>query len=253
MDRFALRHWLTLAGAPHRLIRHLARMPRYLADRRAYRRLPGAEALRWADSLPCLDDATGAHAVDHQYFYVNGWAARLIHEQRPDRHVDVSSQLVFAGIVSAFVPVAFVDYRPLAAALPGLTSVKGDILSLPFATGELKSLSCLHVVEHIGLGRYGEPLNPNGSVEACRELQRVLAAGGNLFLAAPAGRPRVCFNAHRVLDPRAVCEWLDQCELRQLAGVNDADEFLPETDVRTLSACEYGLGMFWFRKRPSVG
>src|SRR5205807_5995192 len=71
-----------------------------------------------------------------------------------------------------------------------LPILEGDILALPFRDQSVVSLSCLHVVEHVGLGRYGDGLNPEGTQQALAELQRVLAVEGNLFLSLPVGRPR---------------------------------------------------------------
>jgi len=47
----------------------------------------------------------------------------------------------------------------------------------------------MNVVEHVGLGRYGEPLDPEGDIKAMRELRRVLAPGGSLLFVVPVGRP----------------------------------------------------------------
>ena len=65
------------------------------------------------------------------------------------------------------------------------------------------------MAEHIGLGRYGDPLDPLGTRKAAAELQRVLAPGGQLLFSLPVGRPRVEFNAHRVHDPHEVASWFD--------------------------------------------
>src|SRR5206468_9735067 len=104
---------------------------------------------------------------------------------RPDRHVDVGSHNLFANLLSAVVPVIFLDYRPLNGRLRGLECIGGSILELPFADNSVESLSCLHVAEHIGLGRYGDPLDPEGTKKAARELERVLAKGGNHYFAVP--------------------------------------------------------------------
>ena len=93
------------------------------------------------------------------------------------------------GAISGSVPTIFVDYRPLEVRLPGLTCVAGTIEQLPFADVSLRSLSCLHVIEHIGLGRYGDSLDPDGSRKAAVELQRVVAVGGET-LSDDAHRPR---------------------------------------------------------------
>src|SRR5207253_10606962 len=69
------------------------------------------------------------------------------------------------------------------------------LLSLPFADRSVESLSCLHVAEHVGLGRYGDELDPEGTVKAARELQRVVAPAGRLYFALPVGRPRTEFRS----------------------------------------------------------
>lgn len=123
------------------------------------------------------------------------------------------------SVLSANVKTIFVDYRPLRARLSNLVPLGGDIIRLPFRTGSVTSLSCLHVLEHVGLGRYGDPINPDGSRLAARELQRVLKPGGTLFLSVPVGRERVCFNAHRVFSS------------------NTLQRVLPRTPTQNLFSC----------------
>ena len=84
------------------------------------------------------------------------------------------------------------------------------ILSLPFKDGELSSISSLHVVEHIGLGRYGVPLDPRGDRKAVRELACVVAPDGHRYIGVPVGRQRVCFNVHRIYDPGDFVRWFEE-------------------------------------------
>src|SRR4029079_19803272 len=126
------------------------------------------------------------------------WAARKIRAQAPGRHVDLSSYLYFATLLSAFIPVDFFDYRPAHLQRSGLTTGSADLTRLPFADNSIASLSCMHTVEHVGLGRYGDPIDPAGDLKAMLDLNRVLARGGNLLFVVPTGRPRVVFNAHRI-------------------------------------------------------
>ncbi|MGA2030503.1 MAG: DUF268 domain-containing protein, partial [Verrucomicrobiota bacterium] len=77
-------------------------------------------------------------------------------------------------MVSAFVPVKFYDYRPADLHLDNLACEHADLQALPFADCGIQSISCMHVVEHVGLGRYGDPLDPNGDLKAMNELERVL-------------------------------------------------------------------------------
>jgi SAM-dependent methyltransferase len=225
---------------------------RYLRDRAAYRRLPGAEALRWRDSFPKLTDRVSASPFDPHYFHQDTWAARRIAEHRPAHHVDVGSRVDLVGFLTALTRVTFVDIRPLAVDIEDLEAVAGSILALPFGDRSLESVSCLHVAEHIGLGRYGDPLDPAGTRKAAAELQRVLAPGGQLLFSLPVGRPRVDFNAHRVHDPVAVAGWFAELELREFAAVDDRGTFRRHSRPEDLANAEYACGMYRLVRRQAM-
>ena len=135
--------------------------------------------------------------------------------------------------------------------MEGLTSVEGSVLDLPFADRSQESISCLHVAEHIGLGRYGDPLDPMGTVNAAKELSRVLAPGGKLLFSGPVGRPRTMFNAHRIQAPEQIRAMFSDLELIEFAGVDDQGNFARRRMLSELTDCEYGCGMFLFG-RPAV-
>jgi len=216
----------------------------WLRDRAAYQRLPGAERLRWRDSFPKLTDRLPSSPFDPHYFHQDTWAAQRIAERRPARHVDVGSRVDLVGFLTAVTQVTFVDIRPLEVDIEGLTPVAGSVLALPFEDGSLESVSCLHVAEHIGLGRYGDPLDPLGTRKAAAELRRVLAPGGQLLFSLPVGRPRVDFNAHRVHDPVEVASWFDGLELAEFAGVDDENVFRRHRSPEELRGAGYACGMY---------
>jgi hypothetical protein len=240
--------WLRWFCGPFRFVEIVRGLPRYVSDWISYGQMPGAEKLRLADSYPCFGDRRKTHEVDPQYFYVNSWAARRIISQAPVLHVDVASQIVMAGMLSAAVPVVYLDYRPLEVTLSNLSNMQGDILNLPFRDNSVTSLSCLHVAEHIGLGRYGDPIDPNGTIKACRELSRVLAAGGCLYFAVPIGRPRVCFNAHRIFDPSAISNLFPGLKLEEFSAVSDDGCLVEKCDAGAFKESCCALGMYWLRK-----
>ena len=128
--------------------------------------------------------------------------------------------------------------------LPGVTEKEGSVLALPYDSESLPSLSCLHVVEHIGLGRYGDPIEPRGTELACAELARVLAPSGNLYVSLPVGRPRVSFNAHRVHSVAQVRAYFPDIKLLSFDAVLDDGRYIPDCDDATASAQEYACGMF---------
>ncbi len=242
--------WVGQIWDPLHTLSGLRELPRFLASWREYRSLAGAEPIHIRDSYPQLHDRTSTHALDTHYMQANAWAMRRITAGKPARHIDVGSQPILSALLSAVVPVTFLDFRPLGLSVDGLTCVGGDILNLPFPDQSVASLSCLHVAEHIGLGRYGDPLNPEGTRLAARELSRVLAPEGRLLFAVPVGKPRLCFNAHRIHHADTVRGYFPDLELEEYSVVLDDGAYREwqSTDVTEDSA--YALGMFAFT-RPS--
>jgi SAM-dependent methyltransferase len=219
---------------------------RWARDRWSYRALPGAEPLRWRDIDPQLFDRLPASPYDSHYFYQDIWAANRIAERRPDRHVDVGSRVDYVGFLTALTRVTFVDIRPLEAEVEGLESVAGSLLDLPFEDRSLESVSCLHVAEHIGLGRYGDSLDPAGTRRAAAELQRVLRPGGQLLFSGPVGRPRVCFNAHRVHSPDQIAAMFGELELVEFSGIDDQGRFKRDRSFAELRDSRYACGLFLY-------
>jgi SAM-dependent methyltransferase len=246
--RKLMRAWV-LPFVDPRQVASLRLLPRFLLEFREYRRLHGGGRTRLGDTYPCLTDRVAKTPFDPHYFYQGAWLARRLRKSAPALHVDAGSSVLMVSVLSAQVPTWFVDYRPLQADLPGLRSIAGSVTALPFADNSVESLSSLHVIEHIGLGRYGDPLDPAGSINAARELQRVLKPGGHLYLSVPVGRERVCFNAHRVFEPRSIARYLGSLELLEFSVVDDAGCFAEEGDLDKAATLDYGCGMFEFTKR----
>jgi len=201
-----------------------------------------------AEAYPCLTDWVASTPFDPHYFHQGARLSRQLRATGVAGHVDVGSSVMMVSVLCAHVPITFVDYRPLRASLPGLVSVAGSILRLPFADNSVASISSLHVIEHIGLGRYGDPLDPEGSAKAARELARVLAPGGRLYVSVPTGRERVCFNAHRVFTPPALKELFAGLQCSEFALVDDAGQFHAAGDEVRAAGLEYGCGMYVFIK-----
>ena len=239
---------VTPAPVPRCVAHHPPGWDWYVRDLAAYRELPGGAGVSDADLMPKLDDKTPGNPYDGHYFFQDVWAARRVAERRPVEHVDVGSRVDYVGFLTAITKVVFVDIRPLDVDIDGLRCVTGSILEMPFADRSLESVSCLHVAEHIGLGRYGDPLNPNGTVEAAAELQRVVAPGGQLLFAVPVGRERTCFNAHRIFDPRTVPAMFGELGFVEFAGVDDSITFRRHRAPEELAGSNYACGMYLFRR-----
>ncbi len=211
--------------------------------------------VQWNDRFPILNEKTVTTGFDRHYVYHTAWAARVVAGLRPVEHTDISSSLYFSAIVSAFTPVKFYDYRPADLHLNNLHAAAGDLLNLPFPDRSIRSLSCMHVVEHVGLGRYGDPLDPIGDLKAMRELLRVLAPGGSLIFVVPVGKPRLCFNAHRVYSLQQIRESFACLDLKEFSLVPDdpsAGGLLLNPSAHLVNSQNYGCGCFWFTRGLST-
>lgn len=204
---------------------------------------------RWRDRYIIAGEATTSTAFDGTYVFHIAWASRILAEIRPEKHVDISSSLYFVTNISAFIPVDFYDFRPVNLNLSGINSYSGDITALSFADNSIKSLSCLHVIEHIGLGRYGDPLDPQGDIKAAKELIRVLEPGGSLLIAVPTGKARIQFNAHRIYEVEQIIEMFKPLELKSSALVDDNNKFTLDADFKVANQQRYGCGCFHFTKK----
>ncbi|HVR40620.1 MAG TPA: DUF268 domain-containing protein, partial [Thermoanaerobaculia bacterium] len=226
------------------------RMPRFMSEWMRFRSAGGNAAA--VDLYPCLFDRTATTDVDAHYFYQAIWATKRIVDSGAKSHVDVGSHTFFVGTLTAFTDVTFVDIRPIALPVERLSMKQGTIVELPFESGSLASLSSLHVIEHIGLGRYGDPIDPRGAERAAAELQRVLRPGGRLYLTTPIGRRRVQFNSQRIFDPRDIVALFGACRLAEFSVIDTGGTFrenVPiDTNIDVRSGNDFGLGMFVFEK-----
>jgi hypothetical protein len=242
-----LRNWTSLFGDPRKMLA-LRYFPRYISDWLRYRRLPDSEGLLLKDSFPCIADWTPYTPFDPHYFYQAVWLARRLADLRPQLHVDIGSSIAMIAVTSAYVPTIFVDYRPLKVGVKGVFPVAGNVLSLPIGDDQLPSLSCLHVIEHIGLGRYGDPLNPKGTHIAAKELARVLSPGGKLLLSMPAGRERIQFNAQRIFRSSSIVAMFEGLRVKSFSLIDDEGNLIQPAEISIGETCEYGCGLFEMTK-----
>lgn len=197
---------------------------------------------------PQLFDKTTTTDFDAHYTYQGPWVMRQLLRSRPKRHIDVGSWTPYIGFFAALQPTEFVDIRPADLDIPGTSAKSGSVLDLPYKTGSVESLSCLHVIEHIGLGRYGDPLDVEGTEKAARELARVIRSGGSLYVSLPVGKETTYFNAHRVTSPSRVVHLFEGLELVSFSAVTDKGAYKENIKPGSLSRQKYACGLYYFRK-----
>lgn len=218
----------------------------FLNDYRKYKKLEKNDVyrLQTTDLFPRIYDKTTHTDVDPVYYLQGCWCAKKIFENKPTQHYDIASQALMVGIISQFVPTTMIDIRPLSVTLPELSFVKGDITHLPFKNGEVSSVSSICVIEHIGLGRYGDPLDQFGTEKAAEELDRVLAKNGNLYISVPVDSTNTTyFNAHRAFTREYVLSLFKNLRLKEEKYIY-GKEIYPSYDPGK----GFGTGLYHFTK-----
>lgn len=213
---------------------------------------PEEKWLLWEDRFQ------GAGSVmNNHYFWQDLWAARkvLMHGRKEDFiHFDIGSRIDgFVGHLMSFGQrVCILDVRPLDVELPGVEFRRCDATELDgIEDGSLNSLTALCSLEHFGLGRYGDPIDPEACFRCFSSIQRKLANGGIAYISVPIGREHVEFNAHRILSPYTIISSFPACELLEFS-VTDGEGI--ELDVSPDKYRQGGdfasvFGMFMFRKK----
>ena len=181
---------------------------------RNFKKMKANKQFSNVEYIPCLFDNLSHTPLDPTYFFQDSWAAKKIYEIKPKHHYDVGSSVKTIGILSQFVPITMIDIRPIELKLENLYFQEGSILKLPFEDNSLETISSLCVVEHIGLGRYGDPIDPYGSEKAIKELKRVLNIGGIILFSVPVdSENKIYFNAHRAFTRKYILELFEDFTL----------------------------------------
>ena len=227
----------------------------YIADLHRYKckqkALKNDFAIDWRCLLPFIyEKSEEAGAIPHHYFIQDLWAAQKVYASKVSQHYDFGSRL--DGFIShclIFCNVTMIDIRPLHRQIEGLSFMEGDITCLSaIPDNSIGSLSSLHAVEHIGLGRYGDTIDPEGYRKAIHEIKRVLQPGGNLYFSVPVGRQKLYFNAHRVFDPTKIREFFLPLCLIEFSFIDDDNHLVQHADIHLLKQSDYACGLFHFTK-----
>jgi hypothetical protein len=181
------------------------------------------------------------------YFHQDLLVAGYVHKANPKRHIDIGSSIEgFVAHVASFRPIELCDFSFKQMDLMDSAKVEANACD---------SLSCLHAIEHFGLGRYGDPINPNGHIDGFKNLLKMLAADGTLYISFPIGSvDKVVFNAHRVFAPKSILGWQSEVAIAvvQFSYVDDAGNLHREVEMDAVPASlQYGCGIYSIVKTRS--
>lgn len=183
------------------------------------------------------------------YFYQDIWALRILKTINPSVHYDIGSRYDgFVGQATAITKVIGLDIRKPDFVLPDFEFMKGDITALDISSDSVYSISCLHTLEHIGLGRYGDAINPRGYEQGLLELERIVKPEGHLIISFPIGSARIEFNAQRIIDPLKPLEILKKMQLIKFSVVNDENVFIENANPADYKNSRCCCGMYYFKK-----
>ena len=215
------------------------------------------DGFAWGPEFAILNEWDETSGGLGAYFHQDQWVAHLIYEARPRRHVDVGSRLDgFIGRLAIFRQVDVIDIRPQPAPVRNVMFYQLDLMEElpPEWVGCTDSLSCLHTLEHFGLGRYGDPIDANGHLKGLAQLKRMVAPGGLLILSTPLGPQRVEFNAHRVFAASTIVGWFsDGWEIERFDVIDDDNRIHEDVAWRGAVSenhfgCRLGVGIVVARK-----
>ena len=212
----------------------------------------------FGEPYPCLNDRfSESGSANGHYFYQDLLVAQRIYLTNPKIHVDIGSRVDgFVAHVASFRPIEVMDIRPLSSNISNVKFIQSDL------TGCIKhelidycdSLSCLHALEHFGLGRYGEQVNYDGYLLGLDNLYSILKKKGKLYLSVPIGPQRIEFTAHRVFSIGYLLSlFMGKYQIDLFSFVDDSGELhknveLNDENINSNFNCYYGCGVFEMTK-----
>lgn len=152
------------------------------------------------------DYSDSAGTSKGHYFHQDLLVAKLINEHAPKRHIDIASRVDgFVAHVASYREIEVVDVRPLEKSVHENIKFRQADLMNSQDLGMTDSLSCLHAIEHFGLGRYTDPIDVDGHNKGIANLVNLVEEGGRMYISFPIGKTdEVHFNAHRVFHPATI-------------------------------------------------
>ncbi len=211
-----------------------------------------------AENYPVLRERfeTNGDLKSH-YFHEDLYVAQRVYENKPQRHVDVGSRVDgFVAHIATFREIEVFDIRPQQAIVRNIKFVTADFMNIPSTLHNYTdSLSSLNVIEHFGLGRYGDPIDVDGHLKGLENMHKVLKPGGKFYFSTPIGPQRIEFNAHRVFDLAYLLKiFQPNYRIDNFSFVDDHGDLHtnePLTDESVIGnnfGCKFGFGIFEMTK-----
>lgn len=242
------------------MVRSICALPRFWQDYRTLRRqLPELSPdFPMGNYYPVLNEGSSESGIaSGHYFHQDLYVARRIYENSPQRHIDIASRVDgFVSHLAVFREVEVADIRKLSSTARNIRFVHCDLMIAESVKllGQADSVSCLHSLEHFGLGRYGDAIAADGHVNGLTNLCALVSPGGRLYLSVPIGTQRIEFNGQRVFAVKTLPNLIDKkFQLERFSFVDDTGDIhenvkFASHEVERNFGCNLGCGIYEFRR-----
>lgn len=210
------------------------------------------------NNFPCLlDRYDEAGVATGQYFIQDLYVAQQIYRNNPMKHVDIGSRVDgFVAHVATFRKIEIFDIRPLQSTISNIEYHQLDITQEPYNYyNYCDSISCLHALEHFGLGRYGDTIDVDGHQKGFQNISKILKQGGIFYFSVPISfRQRIEFNAHRIFNIPYLLKMISNIfEIQSISYIDDQGLFhqninLNSTQLNDSFNCNHGCAIFILKK-----
>jgi len=202
---------------------------------------------------PILTDFyDNAGTAKGHYFHQDLLVSQFIFKDKPLDHLDVASRIDgFVAHVAAFRKIEVSDIRNLNNKIDNIQFTQIDFMSSFSNIKKYQSISCLHAIEHFGLGRYNDQIDVNGHLKGFLNITNLLEESGKLYISFPISNyPRTEFNAHRVFHPNDIFNWngCEKLKLLRFDYVNDEGDLIKNTNTNEVNNMNYACGIYTFIK-----
>lgn len=202
-------------------------------------------------------DSAGSDKTFGYAFYQNLHIAQRIYQNNPVRHIDIGSDVYsLVAHVASFREIEICDIRPLNHKISNVKFKQLDIMQLNEEDIEsTDSISCLHALEHFGLGRYGDPICYDGYLLGFQNIHKMLKPHGTFYFSVPLGKQRVEFHAHRVFSLKFLLEMIaPYYEIKSFSYIDDNNVFHGNVDISEEKiikncGCHWGCAVFELIKK----
>ena len=206
---------------------------------------------------PSLKGFVHFWTLTNYYFIQDLYMAQMIFRNKPKKHFDIGSRVDgFVAHVASFMEVELFDIRPIKNTINNVKFKQADLMDenrIPIDYCD--PISSLNALEHFGLGRYGDKIDPHGHIVAFNNITKILKAGGLFYFSVPMGYQHIAFNAHRCFGLPYLVKWVSEFyDIISFAYIDDSNTLHTDADVNMSGAelslgCKFGCALFVLKKK----